>query len=182
MADLWLSLGSNLGNREATLLDALRALEARGLHVRAVSSMYATAPQGTTDQPEFLNCVARMQTDLPAREALRRCQEVEALYGRERTLRWGPRTLDIDLVFYDNLVSTDANLELPHPRLWERAFVLAPLLELWPDLTTPGGEPASDVLRRLSLSQRVQRVDQSNTSGCIAARATVQVTGEEHTG
>ncbi len=175
MADLWLSLGSNLGNREATLRDALRALKARGLAIRAVSSLYATAPQGITDQPEFLNCVARVQTDLPAREALRQCQGVEALYGRERTLRWGPRTLDIDLLFYDNLVSTDAELELPHPRLWERAFVLAPLLELWPDLTTPGGEPARDVLQRLSMSQGVRRWGTVVIGGCAVGNFRVVV-------
>lgn len=158
MPDLWLSLGSNLGEREATLRAALEELTTAAIVIVAVSSLYATAPQGIVDQPDFLNCVAKAQTDLPAREALHRCQAIEAAHGRERTLHWGPRTLDIDLLFYDDVTSAEPDLTLPHPRLWERAFVLAPLLELWPDLITFGGTAAQDSLRRLSDSQAVRRV------------------------
>ena len=163
--DLWLSLGSNLGDRETTLRQALQELSAHRMTIRAVSSLYATAPQGFTDQPEFLNCVARMSTALSAQDALRHCHAVEAAHGRERTLRWGPRTLDVDVLFYDNLVMTSPVLELPHPRLWERAFVLAPLLELRPDLTMPSGQPARAVLQRLEASQRVERVGQGDWWG-----------------
>jgi 2-amino-4-hydroxy-6-hydroxymethyldihydropteridine diphosphokinase len=156
--DLWLGLGSNLGDRATTLRAALRDLGANGMAVRAVSSLYATAPQGITDQPEFLNCVVRSRTALSAPDALRHCQAIEAIHGRVRARRWGPRTLDIDLLFYDDLVSTRPDLQLPHPRIWERAFVLAPLLELWPDLASPSGEPAQELLQRLATSQRVERV------------------------
>ncbi len=162
MHDLWLSLGSNLGDREGTIRTALHELAASDMTIGAISSLFATAPQGVTDQPEFLNCVARLETDLSARDTLRRCQEIEAAHGRDRTLRWGPRTLDIDILFYDNLVSFDPDLELPHPRLWERAFVLAPLLELRPNLRSPGGEPAQAVLRRLRLGQLVRQVKTGN--------------------
>ena len=158
MPDLWLGLGSNLGDRAATLRTALAELTANGMAVRAVSSLYATAPQGVTDQPEFLNCVARSRTALSASDALRHCRAIETTHGRVRALRWGPRTLDIDLLFYDDLVSTRRDLQLPHPRIWERAFVLAPLLELWPDLASPSGEPAQELLQRLATSQRVERV------------------------
>lgn len=158
MPDLWLSLGSNLGDREATLRGALTDLRQCGITIQTVSSLYRTAPQGFTDQPEFLNCVALGETRLSAAGALGVCQEVEALHGRDRGIRWGPRTLDIDILFYDELVSADPALLLPHPRLWERAFVLAPLLELRPGLTTPSGVKASHLLRQLTASQQVHVV------------------------
>jgi 2-amino-4-hydroxy-6-hydroxymethyldihydropteridine diphosphokinase len=171
MPDLWLGLGSNLGDRAATLRAAVRELSTNGMTVRAVSSLYTTAPQGVTDQPEFLNCVARLHTAFSAQDALQRCQAIETAHGRERARRWGPRTLDLDVLFYDDLVSTQPCLELPHPRLYERAFVLAPLLELWPDLATPTGEPAQRLLSRLTASQRVERVG-SRTWWHSAERAT----------
>lgn len=158
MPELWLSLGSNLGDREATLRAALEELTTAAIVIVAVSSLYATAPQGVVDQPDFLNCAAKAQTALTAHEALRRCQAIEAAHGRERTLHWGPRTLDIDLLFYDDFTSAEPDLTLPHPRLWERAFVLAPLLELWPDLSPKEGTPAGEFLRRLSDSQPVRRI------------------------
>ena len=161
MPDLWLSLGSNLGAREATLQAALRELPAAGIVLLAVSSLYATAPQGFVDQPEFLNCVAKGHSDLSAHAALRRCHAIEAAHGRERTVHWGPRPLDIDLLFYDDLTSTEPELLLPHPRLWERAFVLAPLLELWPELRSPEGIPAQDQLKQLSANQPVRRFQQA---------------------
>jgi 2-amino-4-hydroxy-6-hydroxymethyldihydropteridine diphosphokinase len=155
MPDLWLSLGSNLGDREATLRAAFNDLRQRGITIQAVSSLYGAEPQGFTDQPEFLNCVARGETGLSAVGALGVCQEVEALHGRKRGIRWGPRTLDIDILFYDELASADPVLLLPHPRLWERAFVLAPLLELRPGLATPSGVAATQLLRRVTANQRV---------------------------
>jgi 2-amino-4-hydroxy-6-hydroxymethyldihydropteridine diphosphokinase len=127
-----------------------------------VSALYATAPQGVVDQPEFLNCVAKAETDLSAQAALLRCQAVETANGRERTVHWGPRTLDIDILFYDDIRSTDPALVLPHPRLWERAFVLAPLLELWPDLVAPDGETGQRLLGRLLHDQRVRLLSAAN--------------------
>lgn len=158
MPEVWLGLGSNLGDRVATLDGGLRALAARGVAILAVSSLYATAPQGVADQPEFYNVVARAATALPPRAVLAAALAVEAAYGRQRTRRWGPRTLDIDLLFYDDLACADANLTLPHPRLWERAFVLAPLLELWPGLRTSAGEPGRRVLERLLPAQPARAV------------------------
>ena len=173
MPDLWLALGSNLSDREATLRAALKELTAAGIVIEAVSSLYATAPQGVVDQPEFLNCVAKAQTNLSAHEALLRCQAIEATHGRARTIRWGPRTLDIDVLFYDDLISTDPDLRLPHPRLWERAFVLAPLLELWPDLAAPSGEPAKLLLDQLLREQRVR---------LLMSAAWAEITGRDDAG
>lgn len=158
MADVWLGLGSNLGNREETLRQALDDLDASGLAITAVSSLYATAPQGITNQPEFLNCAAQAATDLDPTTALQICKAVEHQHGRQRQIHWGPRTLDIDLLFYDNIQSADPALLLPHPRLWQRAFVLVPLVELWPDLRAPNGEPAALLLAQQMPSQPVRAV------------------------
>ena len=165
MTDLWLSLGSNLGDRAATLAAALKLLPNHGITVVAVSSLYATAPQGFQEQPEFLNCAARTQTDLPPAEALRVCRHVEDAFGRQRSQYWGPRTLDIDLLLYDDLRLDVPALTLPHPRMWERAFVLAPLVELWPDLRFPSEELASDRLAALLPGQPVRQVSGPEWAG-----------------
>jgi len=157
-AEVWLGLGSNLGDRAATLAAALGELPRQAIEVTAVSSLYATAPQELTDQPEFLNCVAHATTNLSPAGTLAACREMEAGFGRQRMRRWGPRTLDIDVLFFNNLSSDDPMLQLPHPRLWRRAFVLAPLLELWPDLAAPSGVPARQLLEALSPAQPVRVV------------------------
>lgn len=143
-----IALGANLGEREATLRGALDALDATdGVAVEAVSPVAATAPVGGTAQPEYLNAVALVRTRLAPDQLLAVLHRVEAAYGRVRTTRWGPRTLDLDLVVYGEVqtgtevVSDDPHLTLPHPRAHERAFVLVPWSQVQPDavLRTPDG-------------------------------------------
>jgi 2-amino-4-hydroxy-6-hydroxymethyldihydropteridine diphosphokinase len=141
-------LGSNLGEREATLWKALEGLGAtEGIEVVAVSSFRETDPVGVVDQPRFVNAAAALETSLRPRELLERLLDVERSLGRDRAVeeRWGPRTLDLDLLLYGGESIDEPGLEVPHPRLAERAFVLEPLLELDPDLRLPDGRPLRDL-------------------------------------
>jgi 2-amino-4-hydroxy-6-hydroxymethyldihydropteridine diphosphokinase len=145
-----LALGSNLGDRLATLqggVDALlggpsgpgsSGLGSSGLALVALSPVYETVPVGGPPQPEYLNAVLIAETTLPATALLRRVQAVEAAFGRVRQEVWGPRTLDVDVIVYGDVVSDNPELMLPHPRAWERAFVLAPWLDADPDAEIPG--------------------------------------------
>jgi len=134
---VYLSLGSNLGDRERMLRSALAALEAPDLRIRRVSSIYETEPLELRDQPWFLNLVAEAETDLFPRQLLARIRKVEIQLGRKRLRRGGPRTIDIDILFYGQAVIDSAELVIPHPRLSERRFVLEPLAELSPDFRHP---------------------------------------------
>jgi 2-amino-4-hydroxy-6-hydroxymethyldihydropteridine diphosphokinase len=152
---LVLSLGSNLGDRLANLQLGLNVLGG-GLDLRAVSSVYETDPVGGPDQADYLNAVLLAGSSLPARDILRLCATAEANAGRVRTERWGPRTLDVDIVVYGEEVSTDPRLTLPHPRAHERAFVLVPWLELDPHAALPGWGAVAGLLAPLPAT-RVQR-------------------------
>jgi 2-amino-4-hydroxy-6-hydroxymethyldihydropteridine diphosphokinase len=136
----YIGLGANLGDRETTLRRALELLAAEpGIEVTAVSTFRDTAPVGLLDQPRFLNAAARIETELGPRELLERLLSVERALGRTRTgPRFGPRTIDLDLLLYGNSVLSEPGLTVPHPRLRERAFVLEPLAELDPGLVIPG--------------------------------------------
>lgn len=139
-----LALGSNLGDRLATLqggVDALLGppgLASSGLALVALSPVYETVPVGGPPQPEYLNAVLIAETTLPAAALLRRGQAVEAAFGRVRQEVWGPRTLDVDVIVYGDVVSDDPELTLPHPRARERAFVLAPWLDADPEAEITG--------------------------------------------
>jgi 2-amino-4-hydroxy-6-hydroxymethyldihydropteridine diphosphokinase len=161
MARALLSLGSNLGDREATLHAALHELEASG-EVRVIrrSSLYATAPVGTTDQPEFYNLVVEVETLLPPEVLLDRCQAVEAQLGRVRGERWGPRTVDVDILLYDRQTVSTERLIVPHPEMLRRRFVLEPLLEIAPDAVLPDGSPIAPHLPPLA-GQSVRRLASS---------------------
>jgi len=135
-----IGLGSNMGNRSRHINDAMAALARLGRLVR-VSSLYETAPIGGPDQEPYLNAVAIIDTDLSARDLLQQCLQIEQNAGRERIERWGPRTLDLDLLLYGDEIINEEGLEVPHPRLTERRFVLDPLLEIWPDAVLPDGVP-----------------------------------------
>ena len=141
MADALLGFGGNVGDVRATLEKAV-ALFADGSQVilRARSSDYVTPPWGVTDQPPFINLAIQVETALPPRALLERALAVERALGRDRAreTRWGPRTIDIDLIAYDNLAIDEHDLILPHPRLFERAFVLVPLAEIVPDRMIAG--------------------------------------------
>ncbi len=129
-----LGLGSNQGDSRTILRMALDALDAlQGTSVTAVSSLYRTSPVGYTDQPDFYNAVAEVETSLSPHALLGACLGIEAALGRVRTFRNAPRIIDIDLLFMENIRSSDSELILPHPRAMERGFVLIPLLELHPD-------------------------------------------------
>jgi 2-amino-4-hydroxy-6-hydroxymethyldihydropteridine diphosphokinase len=134
-----LGLGSNLGDRLATLQSAVDRLEAcEGIRVRRSSRVYETDPVGPP-QPDYLNAVVEVMTTLGARELLDACLAVEASLGRVRAERWGPRTIDIDLLNYGREEIAEPGLTVPHPRMHERAFVLLPLLEVDADPLLPGG-------------------------------------------
>lgn len=136
MARAFLGLGANLGDRAATLRAAVDALRSHG-RVSAVSSLYETAPVGYLDQPPFLNAVLELETVESPELLLAAAREIERSFGRLRTFRNAPRTIDIDLLLYDDQISDDPALTLPHPRLHERAFVLVPLAEIVPELRHP---------------------------------------------
>jgi 2-amino-4-hydroxy-6-hydroxymethyldihydropteridine diphosphokinase len=138
MAEVLLGLGGNLGDPLAATEAALAALSARGVRVTARSRPYRTAPWGPVEQPDFVNLCARATTDLSPRAVLEAGLAVEAELGRERRERWGPRTIDVDLLAFDRLALAEPGLTLPHPRLTERAFVLVPLAEIAPDWIVAG--------------------------------------------
>lgn len=146
----YLGLGANLGDREATLRRALDLLGAEpGIEVIAVSTLRETDPVGFVDQPRFLNGAAAVETELEPRELLERLLAVERALGRERTgRRFGPRTVDLDLLLYGDRVVDEPGLTVPHARLAERRFALEPLVELDPELVLPDGRRIVDLLRR----------------------------------
>jgi 2-amino-4-hydroxy-6-hydroxymethyldihydropteridine diphosphokinase len=145
----YVGLGANLGDREAAIRRAAELIGALRL-----SSIRETEPWGVIDQPRFLNAVAETETELPPRALLTRLLEVERQLGRVRgEERWGPRTIDLDLLLYGSQAIAEAGLTVPHPHLHERLFVLEPLAELAPDLVVPGrGDVASLLARLQSLS------------------------------
>ena len=154
MTRAFVALGSNLGDREATILRALAALkEADGVRVVRVSTLRETDPVGYEDQPRFLNGVVELETELPPRDLLRRLLEVERLLGRTRgpdQPPLGPRTLDLDLLLYGGETINEAGLQVPHPRMHERRFVLEPLAELAPGAVVPGHGHVEALLAKLN--------------------------------
>jgi 2-amino-4-hydroxy-6-hydroxymethyldihydropteridine diphosphokinase len=135
-----LGLGANLGDRLATLQAAVDALATAGVRAVACSRVWETvAVGGPSGQPAYLNAVVRASTDLSPEDVLAAAHRVEGALGRTREVRWGPRTIDIDVLLYDGLVRDDPDLTIPHPQMTERAFVVLPLLELDPDPVLPTG-------------------------------------------
>lgn len=159
MAEAWIGLGSNLGDRRSLLRQGLRALAGLG-PVRAVSPLYETEPVGLRDQPAFLNAVALLETDLAARPLLEALLEIERRHGRTRAVAGGPRTLDLDLLVYGDAVIREPGLEVPHPRLHERRFVLEPMAAVAPALRHPAlGRTVRELLEVLSPAGTVQQVE-----------------------
>lgn len=136
MSHIYLSLGTNLGDRPVNLQQALLALT-RQISITAVSNVYETEPWGVTDQPSFFNICVAGSTTLAPHELLKFCKQIEAEVGRTPTFKWGPRLIDIDILFYDNMIMKDDTLAIPHPFVDERAFVLAPLADIAPDYEHP---------------------------------------------
>jgi 2-amino-4-hydroxy-6-hydroxymethyldihydropteridine diphosphokinase len=145
-ATAYLGLGSNLGERLGSLQDAVDRLDREpGLNIVASSRVWETDPVGGPDQPDYLNAVVRAQTDLTPFELLEVCHQVETALGRTREVRWGPRTIDIDLLTFDQQRIDVPFLTLPHPRMNRRAFVVLPLLELDPAMRLPDGSRLIDL-------------------------------------
>ena len=157
----YLGLGSNVGDRAAHLRAAIALLGERGVEVEAVSSAYETEPVGEVlDQPDFLNAAIRIRTELGPEELLDLCKQIEAERGRALDApRHSPRPRDVDLLLLGDLELATDRLTLPHPEVTTRRFVLAPLLELDPDLTLPNGARLADALAALGSGQRVRRID-----------------------
>jgi 2-amino-4-hydroxy-6-hydroxymethyldihydropteridine diphosphokinase len=155
-----LSLGSNQGDRLALLQDAVDALaDTPGLLVLAVSPVYETDPVGGPEQPDYLNAVVVCESTQSPRTLLERALAVEDAFGRVRDVRWGPRTLDVDLIAVGELVVDEPDLELPHPRAAERAFVLVPWLDVDPAAALPGAGSVAVLLEGLDASGVRHRPD-----------------------
>lgn len=137
MKTVYLSLGSNLGDREERLGEAIRGLERRGVRVARRSSIYSTEPVDVETQDWFLNCVVEGETDLMPRQLLSAIREIENEMGRKRLVHRGPRAIDIDLLLFGSSVIHAKDLEVPHPRMAQRRFVLAPLAEIAPTVRHP---------------------------------------------
>ncbi len=151
-----LAFGSNLGDRERHIRQALAALAAGpAVTVLRVSRLYETPPWGPVAQGPYLNACAAVSTTLSPRALLDLCLAVERAGGRERLVRWGPRTLDIDVLTYGDVKLAEPDLVIPHPRMMERAFVLVPLIDVAPDLVV-NGEPVAAALARLDRSEIVE--------------------------
>lgn len=159
-ARAYIGIGSNLGDPTFQVGRAIQALATLPFcHPIAHSPLYRTAPVGgPPGQPDYINAVAALDTGLTPQQLLMVLRTLELGHGRTRSVRWGPRTLDLDLLLYDRLVSTDPRLTLPHPRLHERAFVLYPLRDVAPNLDIPGHGPLTELLARCP-PQTIVRLD-----------------------
>jgi len=149
---VFLGIGSNLGNRRENLQKAIAALQ-KNLHIDRISKIYETQPWGFTDQPAFLNQVLSAETELEPLELLTEIKEIEQEVGRTPTFRYGPRVIDIDILFFDDLILDEENLSIPHPMIAERAFVLVPLDEIAPQWVHP-------VLQQ-TIHDLTQKIDQN---------------------
>lgn len=148
----YIGMGSNIGDRESNLDTALEMLRMQeGIEVTAVSSYLNTAPVGYTEQPDFLNAVAELRTSLTPAQLLEVCRRVEQELKRVRIIRWGPRTIDLDILLYGNMVINEEDLIIPHPRMQEREFVLYPLNEIAPQAIHPVmKKTVNELLRELT--------------------------------
>lgn len=150
MTRVYIGLGSNLGNPEENLREALNMIDCKPeIKVTAVSSLYLTEPVGLENQPWFYNCVAELETELNPEEFLDILQHIENELGRVRTIRWGPRTVDLDILLYGNLTIDTERLTVPHPRMQERAFVMVPLDEIASSAQFPDGQFVGEIRRNL---------------------------------
>ena len=160
---VYLGLGSNLGDRLATLRQVRQTLhQTDDIQVTATSSIYQTSPVGgPSDQPDYLNGVLEISTTLEPLALMNICQSIEANFGRQREVHWGARTLDIDLLFYSDCVIDSKELQLPHPRLEERGFVLQPLCDLAAEMIHPQhGQTLTSLLAKISPLQGVHRLNE----------------------
>ena len=137
MSIVHIGIGSNLGNRQENCLEAIKRLEQHGVTVLKRSSLIETEPWGVTDQPRFINLAIEAETDLAPDELLLLLKNIERSMGRVQTAHWGPRVIDLDILFYDDRIIDSPGLQIPHPHLHERDFVLMPLTEIAPEKVHP---------------------------------------------
>lgn len=158
MTVAFVGVGANLGEPRSQVKQALVELDAIP-HTRLIkaSSLYRSEPLGFAEQPEYVNAVAKLDTGLPAERLLAELQAIEARHGRERNFVNAPRSLDLDLLLFGSASIQQSNLTVPHPRMHERAFVLAPLLEIAPQATVPGRGPAKELLKDCK-DQSIERI------------------------
>ena len=156
---VFIALGTNLGERLTNLRMAIAAL-APDVSVLTESHVYETPPWGYEDQPAFLNMVVKAETDLEPESLLTYLKQIEAELGREKSIRWGPRLIDLDILFYDNLVINTPPLIIPHPRLHERGFVLVPLADIASEFTHPVlGKSVNEFLAEIDTGEIVRFSD-----------------------
>ena len=137
MSVSYIGIGSNLGNRQENCFRALEILEKRGIKVQRKSSLYETEPWGVKDQPRFVNMVVQIETTLKPNDLLRILKDIETEIGRQDSFHWGPRMIDLDILLFNDLVLNEEDLQIPHPYLHEREFVLRPLNEIAPEVIHP---------------------------------------------
>jgi 2-amino-4-hydroxy-6-hydroxymethyldihydropteridine diphosphokinase len=151
MPTAYIGIGSNLGDREKNCTEALALLEQKGIRIIKRSSMIETEPWGVEEQPMFINLTVEIKTVLEPEKLLGKLKEAEAELGRTETARWGPRIIDLDILFYNDTVMSSPELEIPHPGIQEREFVLKPLCEIAPEKIHPVlGKSVREMLERLS--------------------------------
>ena len=137
MSLVYIGLGSNLGDRHCNIETAIKLMKEAGVEVEKVASFIETPPYGEVEQPNFINTVCSAKTALSPQELLKELKEIEKKMGRVETVRWGPRVIDLDILLYDNLILQEKNLNIPHTDMLNRQFVLAPLIEIAPNLVHP---------------------------------------------
>ena len=166
----YLSLGSNLDGRLGYLREAVELLDKdEQVSVLAVSSVYETDPVGFADQGKFLNIALKLETSYTAFGLLKKCQDIESELGRKRIIRWGPRTIDLDILLYNQENIEAENLIIPHPRMQERAFVIIPLLEIEPNIQLPAmNRPLQTVLEGIPDKEGVRLWKRKNGEGEFA--------------
>jgi 2-amino-4-hydroxy-6-hydroxymethyldihydropteridine diphosphokinase len=155
MAIAYIGIGSNLGNRQKNCCRAIELLEKSGIVVKKRSSMYETEPWGVTGQPLFINMALEVETALEPHHLLRMLQDIEKEIGRGETFKWGPRIIDLDILLFDDLFLRDNSLQIPHPLLQERDFVLKPLCDIAPEKIHP--------LLKVSIRDLLQELEKSKS-------------------
>ena len=137
MHNVFIAIGTNLGDKEENIRQSIKKMEQNNIHIIKKSNVYKTMPYGYKNQPVFLNCAVQAETMLSPEELLYTLLSIEKQMGRKRKIHWGPRIIDLDIIFYDNLIINSSNLKIPHPDMQNREFVLKPLCDIAPNFVHP---------------------------------------------